>query len=70
MYQNPALVQALVRDRVAELFQSAPPARGHRGNPKRRLRMIRAARQGTGWVLVDLGLRLAIPRGAVNHPSA
>lgn len=69
MYQSPALVQALVRNRVAELRQSAEAtAPSHRG--KRQHRIIGAARHGTGWMLVDLGLRLAVPRGAVNHRSA
>jgi hypothetical protein len=28
------------------------------------------ARCRTGWLLVDMGLRLAVPRGAMNSPSA
>jgi len=62
MLQNPAVVEVLARDRVRERRQRAQAsglgrrdARGHR--------FAAAARQGTGWLLVDLGLRLAVPRG-------
>jgi hypothetical protein len=65
--QNPALVEALVRDRVAELRRSAgADARSRRA--KRPHRAVKAARQTTGWLLVDMGLRLAVPRGTVSHP--
>jgi hypothetical protein len=68
MYQSPALVEALVRDRVAELQQSAATsARGRR--VKRRPRAPGAARQATGWLLVDMGLRLATPRSAISHAA-
>jgi hypothetical protein len=61
MYQNPALVEALARDRILDLRQSAQ-ARATSQRPTRRHRVTQAARQGTGWLLVDLGLRLAAPR--------
>lgn len=69
MYQNPVLVKALVRDRVAELQRSAAAGASHADGP-RRPRPIATARQGAGWLLVDVGLRLAVPRGTVNQVLA
>jgi hypothetical protein len=69
MYQNPTLVKALVRDRVDEVRQSAE-ARAPRKRENRRHPIVDAARHGTGWLLVDLGLRLAVPRSAIDHRSA
>ena len=69
MYQNPALLQALVRSRAADLRQSA--GAGVRARPRKgRPRIFDAARHGAGWLLVDMGLRLAVSRGALNHPVA
>ena len=61
MYQHPALVEALTRDRIADLRASAQ-ARAIHQHETRRHRVTQAARQGTGWLLVDLGLRLTAPR--------
>jgi hypothetical protein len=59
--QHPAFNQALARDRVAELRHAA------RSGARRRCPacpgVAGAARNATGWFLVDVGLRLAIPRG-------
>ena len=66
MCQNPALVEALARDRVAELRQRAETGVGSRPS-ERRARMIEAVRHATGWLLVDMGLRLALSRGTVNQ---
>jgi hypothetical protein len=69
MYQNPDLVQALARDHLAELRRAAQRSgRGRHGN--RRRSIFLASRQATGWLLVDLGLRLAVPRGVVVHALA
>lgn len=62
MSQNPALVEALAKDRLAELHQATRRCR----RETRPRRVIRAARNETGWLLVDLGLRLAVPRGAIR----
>lgn len=62
MLQNPAVVEALGRDRVRERRQSARRSGLGRRDVHGR-RFTAAARQGTGWLLVDLGLRLAVPRG-------
>jgi hypothetical protein len=62
MYQNPALVEAMARDRIVDLRESAQ-ARATNQSQTRRHRVAEAARVGTGWLLVDLGLRLAAPRG-------
>lgn len=62
MYQNPTIAEALAQDRVLALRQSARASALGRG-AKRPHRVTQAARRGTGWLLVDLGLRLAVPRG-------
>ena len=67
MYPNPAVVEALARDRVLELRQGAA-RRARFRREKRRHRVTAAARHGTGWLLVDVGLRLAVPRVATDRP--
>jgi hypothetical protein len=69
MYDNPTLVQALARDRAAELRRAAEAAALGKGD-HRQQRRIEAARRGAGWLLVDMGLRLAVPRHALSHPVA
>jgi hypothetical protein len=32
--------------------------------------VLLATRRATGWMLVDVGLRLALPQRALNHPPA
>jgi hypothetical protein len=59
---NPFLVQALARDRVAELQHSARASSRVR-RTERPSRVADTARQRAGWLLVELGLRLAT-RGA------
>lgn len=61
VYQHPVLAEALIRDRIAELRHSAGPSTAVQAE-KRRIKLVAAARQGTGWLLVDMGLRLAMPR--------
>lgn len=64
---HPALVQALARDRAAELRHSAcVSAPVHRTEP--RSRFTDMARHRAGWLLVDLGLRLASPSRLVSDP--
>jgi len=65
MHQNPTIADALAHDRVLALRQSARTSAraselGRRVTRPRRV--TDAARRGTGWLLVDLGLRLAVPR--------
>jgi hypothetical protein len=65
---NPALAQALASDRSADLRQAAaprvrPPRDDHRAN------VILATRRATGWMLVDVGLRLAVPQRGLNRPA-
>jgi len=69
VYHHPALVGALVRDREAELRHNAGAGARPRRTP-RRPNVIAAVRLRTGWLLVDLGLRLAVSRGGTNHPVA
>jgi hypothetical protein len=65
VYRNPAFVQVLATDRVAELRHVAETGASHR-HDVRRPRVIESARHGAGWLLVDLGLRLALPRRAMK----
>ena len=66
MYPNPAFVQVLATDRAAQLRHAAAVTGGSHRRDLRRPRVIPAARRGAGWLLVDLGLRLALPRGAAK----
>jgi hypothetical protein len=65
VYQSPALVQALARSRVAELHASAEMLERPRRDPQHHI--IESARHRTGWLLVDIGLRLALPRSAMKR---
>ena len=73
MCQSPALMRVLASDRVADLRQlSESGVRDKRARP--RVHGLEAARLATGWLLVDVGLRLALPRASlrrsvVRHPS-
>ena len=60
---NPFLVQALARDRVAELRQSGR-ASAQVGRTKAQPGFTDTVRHRAGWLLVDLGLRLAAPRAS------
>ena len=66
MHQHPAVQDAVVRSRVDELRHSA----GVPTSIRRRFRLVAAARHGTGWLLVDMGLRLAMPRAGAKHSIA
>ena len=66
MNQHPALFEALIEHRVAELRHSAR----HIRREKRRNKLVAAARHGTGWLLIDMGLRLAMPGAGRKHPLA
>lgn len=69
MYHHPALAGALAKDRVAELRRSAEAAARVERKP-RSPNVIAAARLRTGWLLVDMGLRLVMPRAGTNRPMA
>jgi hypothetical protein len=69
VHQHHAVLEALGRDRVAELRHSARATTPIRREP-RRPKFVAAARHGTGWLLVDMGLRLAMPRAGTEHPIA
>ena len=69
MHQHLVVQEAVVRSRVDELRHSAgAPVRN--GRRARRVRALDAARHGTGWLLVDMGLRLAMPRAGTKHSIA
>ena len=63
MYHHQALAGVLVRDRVAELRRSAASAGASARSP-------RTQHRSGVWLLVDMGLRLAVPRGGANPPVA
>jgi hypothetical protein len=67
VYHHPALAGALAKDRVAELRRSAEAAARVERKP-RSPNVIAAARLRTGWLLVDMGLRLVMPRAGTNRP--
>jgi hypothetical protein len=69
MYQNSGLVRAIAADRAADLRQAAGPRAADRGD-RSGDRAIQTARRATGWLLVELGLRLALPRGGRKHRVA
>ena len=69
MYQHPALREALMRDRVAELRDNARTTARIPREPRSQ-KLVAATRHVMGWLLVDIGLRLAVPRGGTNHPVA
>jgi hypothetical protein len=60
---HPAMVEASARLRVAELQAVSRPRASGRLPRRRR---SRAVRQTTGWFLVNLGMRLALPKPAVR----
>jgi hypothetical protein len=72
VYHHQALAGVLVRDRVADLRHSAQSAGASTRSPRIQHRpgVIASARLRTGWLLVDMGLRLAVPRGRTNRPVA
>ena len=68
-YLHPVLAETLVRDRCAEIRRGVG-ASAHTRPEQRRHRLIEAVRHRTGWLLVDMGLRLAAPRSALHDPVA
>ena len=69
MCPNPALARELAGNRVADLQSAAGPGARDRGQLPR-ARDSRAVRRAAGWLLVDLGLRLALPRRVTTAPTA
>ena len=68
MYPSPVVTQALAREHVAELRRRGGRARIQ--NARRPERVVDIAMRATGWLLVDVGLRLAAPRSAMDHAVA
>jgi len=66
VHQHPAVQDAVVKSRVDELRHSA----GESTRVRRRLGLVAAARHGAGWLLVDMGLRLAMPRAGARQSIA
>ena len=66
MHQHPAVHDAVVRRRVDELRHSA----GALTHIRHGFRLVAAARHGAGWLLVDMGLRLAMPRAGARQSIA
>ncbi len=60
---NPALTEMLANQRAAELSrQAAHPLRPGPGS-----RRSGSFRTATGWALIEIGLRLAVPRRGVGR---
>ncbi len=66
MHHHPALVGPVIRERVAGLRHDAESDTDGR----RHARVIEAATQPIGWLLIEAGLRLAVPRGSARYPLA
>jgi hypothetical protein len=64
MFESPVLVEMMARDRSADLQRHGRKMTVHRRASDRR-HVVDAARIGTGWFLVDLGLRLTVPRNTI-----
>ena len=64
---NPTMTEMLTKQRVSELSSQIALSRprglveGERAK-RERLYRLRSVRKATGWALVELGLRLAVPR--------
>ena len=69
MHQHLVVQEAVVRSRVDELRHSAGALRRN-GRRTHRVRAFAAARHGAGWLLVDMGLRLAMPRSGAKQSIA
>lgn len=69
MHQHPVVLEALMRDQIAERRHSAG-ATAHVRSNERWHGLVDATRRATGWLLVDVGLRLAVPRGTTNRRVA
>lgn len=69
MCQNPALLQVIARDRAAAL-RRGPGSAARDRRVAREVGVRGTARRTAGWLLVDLGLRLALPRDAIKHGVA
>jgi hypothetical protein len=65
MYQHPVILEAMARDRAAQVRRdaqgSAVRGSGARGP------VAETATNRLGWLLVGLGLRLALPRRSKNR---
>jgi len=66
MLGSPTLVEMLARNREDELRRHAQKTTVRRRSSDRR-RAIASARNCTGWLLVDLGLRLTVPRNTMRR---
>jgi hypothetical protein len=67
MFQHPSITEAIARDRIAEATQRAQLTALKRAS--RRPSAVAAARNATGWLLVDLGLRLTVPRHSMRYSA-
>jgi hypothetical protein len=69
VHHHPALAEALISVRFDELRRS-DWATAQLRREKRWHGLVAAARRGTGWLLVDMGLRLAVPRADTTRRVA
>ncbi len=69
MSTHPALTRALASERAADHCREAMSHREDAGHPLR-ARAVDGLRYGAGWLLIDLGLRLAIPKRGPRRSMA
>lgn len=69
MHHHPAIVGPVIREQVAGLHHDAKLDADGRHDPAGR-RVIAAATQPIGWLLIEVGLRLAVPRGSARYSLA
>ena len=61
---NPALTEMLAKQRAAELSRQSR----HSDRPRPTTGRLGSFKKATGWALVEIGLRLAVPRrGPIRH---
>jgi hypothetical protein len=58
---NPAVTEMLTTDRLAEIHRQAAQCR----RPRPASGRAGSLRRATGWALVEVGLRLAVPRRTI-----
>lgn len=66
MHHHAALVGPVIREQIAELHHDAELDADGRRDARGRLG-IAAARQPIGWLLIEVGLRLALPRSSARY---
>jgi hypothetical protein len=61
---NPALTEMVAKQRAAELSRQSR----HSDRPRPTMGRLGSFKKATGWALVEIGLRLALPRPGLIRP--